>query len=63
MSKMGEVLRPNVKTQMFKNLDAALDYCRFVDPEQLTITRVYSSEMRDSPAGYQLAYTGSEGML
>lgn len=37
MSLTGEVQSPTVKAQFFKNLDAALDYCKFVQPDELAI--------------------------
>ena len=52
-----------VKTQMFKNLDAALDYCRFAEPEEVTIKKVYQGVSGGAVEvlGYKLIYTGSKG--
>lgn len=58
MSLVGEVQSPTVKSQMFKSLEAALDYCLFVKPDELAIKRVFNGvEM----IGWQLHFTGSEG--
>jgi len=58
MPLIGEVQTPMVHERMFKNLDAALDYCRFVGPDELAIKRVFNGvEM----VGWQLHFTGSEG--
>lgn len=59
----GEVFTPNIKTKMFKNLDAALDYCRFAEPTSLAIETLYHgiSKGVSEIIGYQLTYTGSKG--
>lgn len=53
-----QVESPVVKSQSFKNLDAALDYCRFAQPQELSIRRVVEDNV---VTGYQLVYTGSNG--
>jgi len=58
MSLTGEVEIPTVKSQMFKNLAAALDYCRFVNPDELAIKKVFNGV---EAVGWQLHFTGSEG--
>jgi hypothetical protein len=55
----GEVQSPTVKDQMFKDLDAALAYCRFVKPDELAIKRIFNGV---EAIGWQLHFTGSEGM-
>lgn len=55
----GEVQNPTVKSFKFKNLSAALDYCRFVEPEELSIRKVFNGH---EMIGWQLHFTGSEGM-
>lgn len=49
---------PVVKSKSFKNLDAALDFCKFSEPQELTIRRVVED---NTVTGYQLVYTGSKG--
>lgn len=49
------IQRPDVTVREFKNLDAALDFCKFVEPKELNIRKI--------DAGYLLQYNGSEGML
>jgi hypothetical protein len=44
---------------MFKSLEAALDYCLFVKPDELAIKRVFNGV---EVTGWQLHFTGSEGM-
>lgn len=53
-----QVDTPVVKSRDFKNLDAALDYCRFAEPQELSIKRVVQDNV---VTGYQLVYTGSKG--
>lgn len=52
-----------VSTKMFKNLDAALDFCRFAEPESMSIERIYQGVANGvhEVVGYQLTYTGSKG--
>lgn len=59
----GEVFTPNIKTKMFKNLDAALDYCRFAEPSSLAIETIYQGIANgvSEIVGYQLTYAGSKG--
>lgn len=54
---------PTVRTKMFKNLDAALDYCRFAEPEDMNIRRVYTGGKGGvvEVVGYELNYVGSKG--
>lgn len=53
-----EVSTPVVQSRTFKNMDAALDFCKFTQPEELTIRRaIVGVEV----VGYQLIYTGSSG--
>lgn len=59
MSLTGEVQSPVVKSQMFKNLSAALDYCRFVEPDELAIKKVFNGV---EFIGWQLHFSGSEGV-
>ena len=54
----GEVESPVVKALSFKNLSAALDYCRFVEPDELSIKRMFNGQ---EVVGWQLHFTGSEG--
>lgn len=51
-----------VTARMFKNLDAALDFCKFAEPESLAIERVYSGGKGgiNEVVGYQLSYTGGK---
>jgi len=58
MSLSGEVQSPAVKAHMFKNLSAALDYCKFVEPDELSIKRMFNGQ---EVVGWQLHFTGSEG--
>lgn len=55
---MQEVESPIVKTKNFKNIDAALDYCKFAEPQELSIKRIVEDNV---VTGYQLVYTGSKG--
>ena len=58
MSLVGEVQSPMVKAMLFKNLPAALDYCQFAEPEELSIKKVFNGV---EVVGYQLHFTGSGG--
>jgi hypothetical protein len=58
MSLTGDVESPIVKAQEFKTLDAALDYCKFAKPDELSIKRVFNGV---EATGWQLHFTGSEG--
>lgn len=58
MSLSGEVQSPVVKAHMFKNLSAALDYCRFAEPDEMSIKRMFNGQ---EVVGWQLHFTGSEG--
>lgn len=53
-----QVESPVVKSRSFKNLDAALDFCKFAEPQELSIRRVVEDNV---VTGYQLVYTGSRG--
>lgn len=60
---MTQVVRPTVTTRDFKNLDAALDFLKFVQPESVAIDRKYQTHGNVSEIiGYRVQYTGSEGM-
>lgn len=50
-----EIQRPNKVTRGFKNMDAALDFCKIVRPQFVTI--------ETTQVGVVIHYTGSEGML
>lgn len=58
MSLIGEVQSPAVAERMFKNLDAALDFCRFVQPDELAIRKLFNGI---EVIGWQLHFTGSDG--
>lgn len=58
MSLTGDVQSPTVKSQTFKSLEAALDYCLFVKPDELAIRRVFNGV---EAIGWQLHFTGSDG--
>lgn len=53
-----QVESPVVKSRTFKNMDVALDYCRFAEPQELSIKRIVEGNV---VTGYQLVYTGSKG--
>jgi hypothetical protein len=51
-----------VMSKLFKNLDAALDFCRFAEPEEMSIRRIYRGGQGWSEVvGYELSYVGSKG--
>lgn len=50
-----EIERPNKATRMFKNMDAALDFCKFVRPPSLSIETTLS--------GVVVHYTDSSGRM
>lgn len=54
-----------ITTKMFKNLDAALDYCRFAEPESMHIERLYNGGMGQvtEVIGYRLQCVGSKGII
>lgn len=54
-----QVETPKIKTKSFKNLDAALDYCKFAEPAEMSIHQV----LQDGQLQYQLSYSGSKGEL
>lgn len=58
-----EVARPTVTTRKFKNLDAALDFCKWAEPDQLAIEKVYE-KVGDATQLVEvvLQYVGSRGM-
>ncbi len=60
-----EIERPEVTERMFKNFDAALDFCRFIEPESLVIDRLYEGgiNIESKIVGYRVQYMGSEGRL
>lgn len=58
MSVELEVESPFKREQLFKNLDAALDYCKFAQPKELHISNV---QLSDGSFTWLLQFTGSEG--
>lgn len=59
------VIRPDVTERLFKNFDAALDFCRLVQPKQLSITTRWVTDGVNEVGRKEivLQYVGSEGML
>jgi hypothetical protein len=54
-----EVIRPNVTNRIFKNMDAALDFCKFAEPDEIHITKLYiGGENGPEFSGVQLQYIG-----
>jgi hypothetical protein len=53
---VGEVEVPELRVREFKNLDATLDFCKFVQPEELFIKK-------RSDGSCQLQYINPEGMF
>ena len=50
-----EIMRPHVIRREFKNMDAALDYVKFIYPDQLQIGKLYDTD--DNLKGVELFYT------
>lgn len=58
MTRDVEVETPFLREQLFANLDAALDYCKFAQPKELYISNVQISDGRFT---WLLQFNGSEG--
>lgn len=55
---MAEIMRPTVLRREFKNMDAALDYVKFIYPEQLQIGKLYDTN--GNMRGVELHYLITE---
>lgn len=53
-----EILRPTVIRREFKNMDAALDFVKFIYPEQLQIGKLY--DQSGNLRGVELNYLITE---
>lgn len=59
------VIRPNIAVRVFKNLDAALDFCRFVQPTEMHIATRYVTDGIQEVGRKEvvLQYIGTDGMM
>lgn len=58
MTSEGVVESPVVRIKEFKNLDAALDFCKFIRAEEIGIRKMINGV---ESIGWQVSYAGSEG--
>jgi hypothetical protein len=58
MTLEGIVEQPTVRMNQFKNLDAALDFCKFIRAEEIGIRKIINGV---ESIGWEVSYVGSEG--
>lgn len=58
MALEGVVESPTVRMTQFKNLDAALDFCKFIRAEEIGIRKIIVGV---ESIGWEVSYIGSEG--
>lgn len=60
----GEIQHPEFRTLVFKNADAALDFCKMAQPKSMTLNAIYEGGFGKEPriVEWQLQYKDSEGL-